>query len=186
MGQGQSHEGQGGEGAGEDGPPDSRSLAERQGDLRDELNRQRGNLPGEGTEPGQAARDALRQAERAMRGAEEALRQDDLAGAIDRQAEAMDALRDGIRNLGEALAEAQREQQGGQGQAMGNAGSQQRDPLGRRPGSGGARGDDQNLLQGEDVYRRARELLEEIRRRSGEGDRSQDELNYLKRLLERF
>ncbi|MYM57233.1 TIGR02302 family protein [Thalassovita mangrovi] len=187
-GQGQSHEGQGGQGdgAGETGQSGDRSLAERQRDLRDELNRQRGNLPGEGTEGGQAAREALEQADRAMRGAEDALRQDDLAGAIDKQAEAMDALREGIRNLGEAMAEAQREQQGGQGQAMGNAGSQQRDPLGRKPGSRGALGGDDSLLQGEDVYRRARELLDEIRRRSGEGDRSQDELDYLKRLLERF
>ncbi|WP_373050112.1 TIGR02302 family protein [Thalassovita aquimarina] len=187
-GQGQSHDGQGGrgDGAGDGGQPGERSLAERQRDLRDELNRQRGNLPGEGTEGGQAARDTLEQAERAMRGAEDALREDDLAGAIDKQAEAMDALREGIRNLGEAMAEAQREQQGGQGQAMGNAGSQQRDPLGRKPGSRGVLGGDDSLLQGEDVYRRARELLDEIRRRSGEGDRSQDELDYLRRLLERF
>ncbi|CUH67272.1 hypothetical protein TG4357_02911 [Thalassovita gelatinovora] len=188
-GQGQSHDGQGGEGngqQGETGQPGEQSLAERQNNLRNELNRQRGNLPGEDTQAGQAARDALEQADRAMRGAEEALRQDDLAGAIDQQAEAMNALREGIRNLGEAMAEAEQERQGGQGQAQGNARSAERDPLGRSPGSGGALGGDQNLLQGEDVYRRARELLDEIRRRSGEGVRSREELDYLKRLLERF
>ena len=37
-----------------------------------------------------------------------------------------------------------------------------------------------------DQVRRARELLDEIRRRSGDGDRPQLELDYLKRLLERF
>ncbi|WP_323784839.1 TIGR02302 family protein [Thalassovita sp.] len=185
-GQGQSHDGQGDGQQGETGQPGERSLAERQNDLREELNRQRGNLPGQDTQAGQAARDALEQADRAMRGAEDALRQDDLAGAIDQQAEAMNALREGIRNLGEALAEAEQERQGGQGQAQGNARSAERDPLGRSPGTGGALGGDQDLLQGEDVYRRARELLDEIRRRSGEGARSREELDYLKRLLERF
>jgi Flp pilus assembly CpaE family ATPase len=41
-------------------------------------------------------------------------------------------------------------------------------------------------LQGEDVYRRARELLDEIRRRSGDAERPTAELEYLERLLERF
>jgi hypothetical protein len=42
------------------------------------------------------------------------------------------------------------------------------------------------LAEGEDVYRRAQELMEDIRRRSGEGDRPQIELDYLKRLLDQF
>ena len=42
------------------------------------------------------------------------------------------------------------------------------------------------MLNGEDVYRRARNLLDEIRRRSGEGERSDIERDYLERLLERF
>lgn len=200
-GRGQSHEGQNGQGqngegpggqpgqegqSGQDGQPDQRSLADRQQALRDELNRQLGNLPGQGSDAGDAAREALRRAERAMDGAEQSLRQNDLAGAIDQQAEAMDQLREGMRNLGEALAEAQREQQPGQGQADGNTAGAQRDPLGRNPGSGGALNGDDNMLQGEDVYRRARELLDEIRRRSGEGGRPEEELDYLKRLLDRF
>ena len=37
-----------------------------------------------------------------------------------------------------------------------------------------------------DVYRRARELLDEIRRRSGDTERPTEELDYLRRLLERF
>ncbi|MBA84522.1 MAG: TIGR02302 family protein [Rhodobacteraceae bacterium] len=163
------------------------SLADRQQALRDELNRQRGNLPGAGTEGGDAAREALEQAERAMNGAEEALRRDDLSGAIDKQAEAMDALREGIRNLGEAMAEAGRRQGGAEPRDSENAQAGSRDPLGRTPGArGGDVGTEESLLQGEDVYRRARELLDEIRRRTGDGERPEDELNYLKRLLERF
>jgi hypothetical protein len=36
------------------------------------------------------------------------------------------------------------------------------------------------------VYRRAGELLDEIRRRSGETERPEIELDYLRRLLDRF
>lgn len=189
QGRGQSHEGQGQEGQG-DGTGEATgqgSLADRQRALRQELERQGGQLPGAGTESGKAARDALRQAERAMEGAEEALRQDDLAEALDKQSEAMDALRDGMRNLGDAMAEAGRRQRGGGDTREGDAQANARDPLGRTPGSrGGDVGSDENLLQGEDVYRRARELLDEIRRRSGQGERPEAELDYLRRLLERF
>ncbi len=62
----------------------------------------------------------------------------------------------------------------------------QRDPLGREPGQTGRIGTDEQLLQGEDVYRRARELLDEIRRRSGDQMRPDEERDYLKRLLDRF
>ena len=56
-----------------------------------------------------------------MRGAEDALRREDLAEALDSQAEAIEALREGMRNLGEALAENDRTP-GGQGEAMGRTG----------------------------------------------------------------
>jgi hypothetical protein len=42
------------------------------------------------------------------------------------------------------------------------------------------------MVGDEDVYRRARELLDEIRRRSGEAGRSDTERSYLERLLDRF
>ncbi|MEC3860892.1 TIGR02302 family protein [Mesobacterium sp. TK19101] len=161
------------------------SLADRQRGLRQELNRQRNNLPGLGGEAGERARDSLGRAEDAMDGAEEALRQGDLAEAIDRQSEAMEALREGMRDLGEALAQEQ-QNQGQQGTADGTDPGEQRDPLGRSAGSNGQIGTDENLLQGEDVYRRARELLDEIRRRTGDGERPEAELEYLERLLDRF
>ncbi|MFU8865039.1 MAG: TIGR02302 family protein [Rhodobacterales bacterium] len=182
QGQGQDRADQQGEGQGDA----QGSLAERQRALRNELDRQSRNLPNIGGEAGEAAREALDRAGRAMDGAEQALRGNDLAEAIDQQAEAMDALRDGMRNMGEAMAEAEREQRGGQGQEMGRAGGERRDPLGRDSGTSGQTGTDENLLQGEDVYRRARDLLDEIRRRSGEGARPEEELDYLRRLLERF
>ncbi|MEZ5912660.1 MAG: DUF4175 domain-containing protein [Paracoccaceae bacterium] len=170
------------------GGDDARDLAERQRELRDRLAEQQNQrLPGDGTPEGEAARDALDRAGRAMDEAEEALRDDDLSGALDRQAEAMEALRDGMRNMGRALAEEQRREEGGQGQAFGGQNTDgRRDPLGREIGQAGGLGTDENLTQGEDVYRRAREILDELRRRSGEQDRPRIELDYLRRLLDRF
>lgn len=161
-------------------------LSERQRQLREELRRQSENLPGAGTPEGDAARESLDRAERAMEGAEDALRNDDFAGALDDQSEAIEALRDGMRSLGEAMAE-QNGQQDGQGQQMGQNGPDgQRDPLGRQAGRDGRLDGGERLLQDQDVYRRARELLDEIRRRSGDQSRPDAELDYLKRLLDRF
>jgi hypothetical protein len=122
-----------------------------------------------------------------MKDAENALREDDFAGALDSQSEAMEALRDGMRNLAEQMAQERSEQGGQQGEAMGRAGqSDRQDPLGRNAGSAGQAGTQDQMLQGEDVYRRARELLDEIRRRSSDQERPDVELDYLKRLLDRF
>ena len=188
-GQSQSGEGQSGEGqAGQDGAAGQRqSLAERQQALRNELRRQQGNLPGAGSPEGKAAREALGRAGDAMDKAEQALRKDDLAEALNQQADAMEALREGLRNLGRALAQQQQQQQPGQqGQAVGRADQKGQDQLGRESGSNGRVGTNRNLLQGEDVYRRARDLLDEIRRRSGEKNRPESEREYLKRLLDQF
>ncbi|MBC7131905.1 MAG: TIGR02302 family protein [Roseovarius sp.] len=194
-GRGQSHDGQQGQGGGEGGArpggqgqgqdqAEGGSLADRQEALRRELERQRDGLPQLDGEAGQAARDALERAERAMEGAAEALRGGDFAGALGEQADAMEALREGMRNMGEAMA--QEGQPGGQGSERGQPGMAEVDPLGRPLGQGPRAGTQENLLQGEDVYRRARDLLDEIRRRSGEGARPDVELEYLRRLLERF
>lgn len=163
------------------------SLADRQQALRQELNRQTQNLPGAGTPEGDAARESLGRAGEAMDRAEDALREDDFAGALDSQSEAMEALREGMRELADQMAEQQQQQNGDQGQQTGEANQNEtRDPLGRDVGQNGRIGTDEDLLQGEDVYRRARELLDEIRRRSGDQQRPTEELDYLKRLLDRF
>ncbi|MDJ0627927.1 MAG: TIGR02302 family protein [Rhodobacter sp.] len=186
FGQGQGQNGMQQPGQGNQPGLSEESLANRQRALRNELNRQTQNLPGAGTPEGDAARDALGRAGEAMDDAEDALRENDLAGALDNQAEAIEALRDGMRNLGEAMAQ-QQQQQGQQGDAQGQArANRPRDPLGREAGNDGQIGTDEQLLQGDDVYRRARELLDEIRRRSSEQSRPEEELDYLKRLLDRF
>jgi hypothetical protein len=174
------------QGQGEDG----KSLAERQQDLRDRLEglNKNGKLPGKGSEQGDAGQQELDRAGRAMDDAEQALRDGNLPEALDKQAEAMDAMREGIKDFGAALAqENQRDGEPGQRQAEGQEqrdGS--RDPLGRNTGESSRIGSDKNLLQGEDVYRRAQELLDEIRKRSGEQARPEGERDYLKRLLDLF
>lgn len=189
QGQGQSGQQQGdGSGQAPNGDQQGQgSLADRQQALRQELERQQNSLPGAGTPGGDAAREALGRAGEAMDEAEDALREEDFAGALDNQADAMEALREGMRELAEQMAEQQQNQPGGQqGQQAGRDPNGARDPLGREPGANGRIGTDEQLLQGDDVYRRARELLDEIRRRSGEQERPDEELEYLKRLLDRF
>ena len=183
--QGRGQQGQPGEGAqGQDG----RALAERQRGLEGELEQQRQALPGAGTDEGQAAREALERAGRAMDDAARALEEGDTSGALDRQAEAMEALREGMRGLGEALRrEAQAGQPGQQGAQGGQPGEQrQTDPLGRNPGGAGATATDSPLEGGEEVYRRAQELMDELRRRAGERDRPELERDYIRRLLDLF
>ena len=187
--QGQPGEQPGQQSEGEGQATDGRSLAERQQDLRDRLGQlNNGQLPGRGTEQGEEGRRQLDDAGRAMEEAERALRDGDLGGALDRQADAMESLREGMRDLGEALAQdMQREGQAQEGEAFGqNDPNSGRDPLGREPGESARIGSDRNMLQGDDVYRRAQDLLDEIRRRSGDQLRSTTERDYLKRLLDLF
>jgi hypothetical protein len=182
--EGGQQQGQGQE-PGEGQQPGQDSIAERQQALRNELNRQEGRLPGQGSAEGEAAREALDRAGRAMDDAEQALRQNELADAIDDQARAMEALREGMRALGDALAQEQ-QQQAGQGNAEGNQRADQRDPLGRDQSSNGGESTQGDLALDNDAYGRARELLDEIRRRSGETERPDVERDYLNRLLDRF
>jgi uncharacterized protein (TIGR02302 family) len=175
------NDGQGTEGGDAEG-----AIADRQRALRQELQRQQGNLPGAGTPEGDAARDALGRAGEAMDDAEQALRQNDLAEAIDDQSRAMDALREGMRALGEMMQQQQQAGQPGQGMQDSDRRADARDPLGRESGSDGAEAGDGPLALNEDAYGRARELLDEIRRRSGETARPEEERDYLRRLLDRF
>ncbi len=165
------------------------SLADRQKSLKDHIDelRRSGILPGAGDPKGEEGRKNLDDAGKAMTDAEKALREGDLPKALDKQAQALDALRQGIRQLGEALAQSQQDRNPNDGQAAQEASPQgQRDPLGRDTGESTQMGTDHSLLQGQDVYRRAQELLDEIRKRAGEQARPDQERSYLKRLLDLF
>lgn len=176
-------EGQGGEGGEAPG-----SLAERQQELLRQLQEQAGRLPGTGTEAGDEALDQLDGAGRAMDEAAEALRGGDIAEALDLQSEAMEAIREGMTQLGEALAQEQGAEPG-QGQAEGNMAENRplQDPLGRQAGNNGAFGSDEDGIgSGEDTRQRARELLDLLRDRAAEQQRPEIERDYLRRLLDQF
>ncbi|MBB5516036.1 uncharacterized protein (TIGR02302 family) [Rubricella aquisinus] len=164
------------------------SLAERQEALREMLEGLRSQLPGDAEgEEGEAGRRALEDAEENMADATDALRNEDGGRALDQQAQAMENLREAMRQLSnEARQQAQNDQErNGTGQAMDDPNGQ-RDPLGRPVGAQGAldgRGTD---LPDADAIGRSRALLDELRRRAGEQNRSVEERDYLRRLLERF
>lgn len=188
------------------GSQDNQQLADRQRGLREDLGRQRGLLPGRGTPQGNEAGRQLDDAGRAMEEAEQALREGDAAGAMERQAQAIQSMREGMRALGDMMAQNQQPgqdgqpQQGGQengpegpsGDPRGQRGLAQpysrqppTDPLGRAlSGDGGSITSGDPLAEGGDPSRKARELQDEIRRRSGERERPRDERDYLGRLLE--
>ena len=83
--------------------PVPRNSPRRQEALRQMLDDLRGRLPGPSTDEGTTAREQLGEAEDQMGAARDNLDEGDLDGALDRQADAMDALREGIRNLGEEM-----------------------------------------------------------------------------------
>ncbi len=163
-------------------------LAGRQEALRQLLEDLQQGLPGATGDAGKDARDALRQAERNMGGARDNLQDNELSGALDEQADALEQLRQGLRGLAEEMQQQAQSQgrQPGEGMQSGESETDSRDPLGRPIGTNGSIFSNDQLLPGEEALQRARELLDEIRRRAGEQTRPKLELDYLKRLLERF
>ena len=180
----------GGAGEGVEPTEDDGSLAGPQKKLQWDLNRQRGKLPGAGTEPGQEARRSLDEAGRAMERAAEDLETGNLPGALDNQSEVIDALRDGMRSLSETLAEQQPQGQGATPNGRISEGESQnlttRDPLGRDAGNNGQLGAGEQMVPQQELRLRSQELMDEIRRRSGALDRPKEERGYLQRLLDRF
>jgi uncharacterized protein (TIGR02302 family) len=176
-----------GQGQGGDNEQGTGSLAERQEELRQQLEEQARRLPGTGTEAGDEALEELDRAGQAMDEAADALERGDIAEALDLQSEAMEAIREGMTQLGEALAQEQGAEPG-QGQAEGNMAESRplQDPLGRQAGNNGAFGSDEGLEGSEEARRRARELLDLLRDRAAEQGRPEVERDYLRRLLDQF
>jgi len=164
---------------------DQQGLRDRLNKLLDQL-RQHGlgqpGQQGEGNEMGQ-----LGDAGEAMGQAEGQLGEGDADNAVDSQGRALDAMRKGAQGLAQSM-----QQQGmgpgpngrpGRGQARAQ---QDTDPLGR-PLRGRDYGDDVTVkVPGEIDAQRARRILEELRKRFGEGFRPQLELDYIERLLKDF
>ena len=123
--------------------------------------------------------DQLDGAGQAMGKAGEALGQENGGRATEQQTLALDKLRQGAKSMAEQMMSAM----GQQGRANGNG---SRDPLGRPlPTQNTDNGDSVKVPEEADVQR-AREILEELRRRLGEATRPPAELDYIDRLIERF
>ncbi len=150
-------------------------LADRQEALRDFLDDMRGQADSD------EANDAIDEAERNMGEARDRLEDGDFSGALDEQAEVMENLRQGLRDLQNRN---QADESGADGQVDPN--NVERDPLGRPVGSQGRIDNGDTEVPDQNAADRARELMEEIRRRSGDAQRPEEELDYLRRLLERF
>ena len=133
--------------------------------------------------------DGLGEADNAMGDAGSRLGEGNADGAVDSQGKALDALRKGAQSLAEAMQQGDGEGQGdGPGNRAGRqqSGGNQSDPLGR-PLHGREFGDDLTVkIPGEIDVQRVRRILEELRRRLGDPQRPQIELDYIERLLKDY
>ena len=190
QGQGQENQNsQAGRGGQAGGAPQAQGQGQQAGNdaqLQEALRRELGELMRRlGDALGEIPR-PLGRAEQAMREARDALGRGQPGQAIDPQTRALDQLQQGMEDSAQAFMQ----QMGpGQGQGQGQVGMQQgqgRDPLGRTTGSGGI-----EALEGVEIpdrmeIRRAREILDELRRRRGQQNRPAQELDYIDRLLQQF
>ncbi|MCB1520597.1 MAG: TIGR02302 family protein [Hyphomicrobiaceae bacterium] len=173
--QGQGQQGQQGQGQRGNGPPDQAGLGERQRALRDEL----GRLQRELDELGLGKSDQLDAAREAMESAEQALQEGDLDTATDEQSRALDQMRQGAQQMAKEMLQ-------NMPQRFGQNGDTPRDPLGRPQRSQGPDLGTSVKVPDEIDRQRAREILEELRRRIGQQTRPPEELDYIERLLRRF
>ena len=181
------------------GEPNLGDLQQDQQALRDRLHKlqqelaKRGMTPGANGQQGEQGQqgqggqsgDPLGDADSAMADADGRLGEGNADRAVDSQGKALDALRRGAQRLAEAMQQGEGDGQGnGPGQRLGRQqGGNQSDPLGR-PLRGRDLGDDFSVkIPGEIDVQRVRRILEELRRRLGDSQRPQRELDYLERLL---
>lgn len=163
---------------------------QKQAEQQEALRRQLGELMRRmGEQQGGEIPQPLGRAERAMRDAAQALQQGAPGAAVPSQTEAMEQLQQGMQGMAEQMAQQMMGQQGpammGQQGQMPRQG-RGRDPLGRRPSGYGMQDSNDVKIPEQSELQRAREILDELRRRSGQYGRPQEERNYIDRLLKQF
>ena len=162
-------------GPGQNGENPFPGLGQRQGEIEKALREMMDKLRGMGANPP----DQLDGAGQAMGKAGEALGQENGDRASQQETLALDKLRQGAKSMAEQMMNGM----GQQGRANANG---SRDPLGRpMPTQQPDPGDSVKVPEEADVQR-AREILDELRRRLGEATRPPQELDYIDRLIERF
>jgi uncharacterized protein (TIGR02302 family) len=170
-----------------------RGLGQQQGKQQQGQKGQRGQQGQQGQQGEQGdGMDQLGEAGEAMGEAEGQLGDGDADNAVDSQGRALDAMRKGAQGLAQQLQQQQGQGQVGQGpNGQPNPNGRQRansdtDPLGRPLRGRGYDNDPTVKVPGEIDAQRARRILEELRRRYGETNRPQLELDYIERLLKGF
>jgi hypothetical protein len=179
--QGQMGEGAGQQGAGQQGT--GQAAAEQ-----DALRRALGELMRRMGEAGIDIPRALGQAEMQMRGARDALGQGQPGAAVQPQGSAVDLMQQGGQAMLDQMREQMANQPGGEGFGPPSMAGQRdgRDPLGRAQRNEGGWDSDGTEVPEQHDLGRARDVLEELYRRSRDLGRPQHELDYIDRLLERF
>ncbi|MEA2956464.1 MAG: hypothetical protein QOJ58_1964, partial [Alphaproteobacteria bacterium] len=133
--------------------------------------------------------DNLGDADTAMGDADGRLGEGNADGAVDSQGRALEALRKGAQSLAQQMQPGDGDgQNDGPGNRAGRqqSGGRDSDPLGR-PLRGREFGDDLTVkIPGEIDVQRVRRILEELRRRLGDTQRPQIELDYIERLLKDY
>ena len=150
-------------------------LGQRQSELRQRLEQLQRDLE----ELGMASPDQLGAAREAMQNAERALEGDELGEAASEQARALEQMRQSAQSMAQQMLQQMPSR-------YGQAGDTPRDPLGRPQRSQGPDLGTSVKVPDQIDMQRAREILEELRRRLGEPLRPEIELDYLERLLRRF
>ncbi len=159
----------------------SEELAKKQAELEAKLKKlEEGMGEKGGKPPGE-----IGEAGKAMGEAEGQLQQGDTGSAVPSQDEALEKLKSARDAARQALAEEQKKNGGmrvGRGMGRRQPGT---DPAGR-PEADGPIDNGSVKVPTERETQRARDILNELRKRSGETERPEEELNYLERLLRRF
>ncbi len=150
------------------------------GDMMRQLGEQTGQIP-----------DPLGRAERAMRDAGKALHAGRPGAAIGPQTDALAQLRQATREIAQQMQQQLGGTWGGRGEHGGTAGDERedrvpRDPLGRPLPTNGAFDEGDVKIPDWNTLQQSRQILDELRRRSGESYRPTLELDYINRLLQQF
>ncbi|WP_375638433.1 MULTISPECIES: TIGR02302 family protein [unclassified Bartonella] len=151
-----------------------KSLKKRQAELQSELSTLEKELSEQGFETG----GALKRAEEKMNSAENALDNGNHQVSIQNQSDALESLRQGAQNVLKKMRETLKETGDDQ-----NADFGPKDPLGRPLSSTTDEEQEGEALPQESDQMRTRQILDEIRKRLGKEHLSEEEKNYLERLL---
>lgn len=156
-------------------------------DEQEALRRMLGEIMRQLGEMGGEIPSGLGRAERFMRDSRQALGEGQPNAAVGPQTNAIDEMQQGAQSMMQQLM-GQQGNQFGLGNQFGRANQQQpnQDPFGRTVEEGGWWDNGNIQVPDEGDLQRARQILEELRRRSSERGRPVPELEYIERLLRRF